>query len=81
MRFCIMAYKDSETEKFNPPFLVPMVLEDVIESIIDGAKKGSIEGAKYFTAYHLGYYDTKDASFELNKEPVKVAELSQYVQQ
>lgn len=79
MIFTVCAYYDVDIEKFNPPFLVPMSLEDTIDQVIDGVKKGNIKDAKSYLCYHLGFYDTSTAKFNLNKEPVKVLELASYV--
>lgn len=79
MKFTICAYFDIETAKYNPPFLVPFGLDECIESVIDSVKKGQLKDAEYFRMFHLGYYDTADAKFDLNDQPVLVADLTKYV--
>lgn len=79
MKYTVLAYFDKDTEKYNPPILAPMPLDDAIEGVIDGCKKGQIQHAKSFVCCHLGYYDTKTGKFELNQEPKKVVECDQYV--
>lgn len=79
MKYSIMAYYDIETEKFNPCMLFPFAAADAIESIKEGVIKGKIEGAEAFELYHLGSYDTANASFELLDRPAKVLKLADYV--
>ena len=79
MRYTVCAYYDKDTEKFNPCMLFPFDVDSVIESIKEGVIKNKIEGAGAFELFHLGFYDTANANFELNDKPVKVMDLSQYV--
>lgn len=80
MIYTMFAYRDIETEKFNPPFLVPFSIEDTIESVKDGAIKGKIESAKTFELFYLGTFDTIDAGIKL-VDPKKVLTLSDYVKE
>lgn len=79
MKYSVMAYRDKETEKFNPCMLFPFDVDSVIETVREGAIKGKIEGCEAFELFHLGFYDTANASFTLNEKPVKVLDLSQHV--
>lgn len=81
MKYTVCAYYDTETEKFNPCMLFPFPVENVIETIKEAVIKGKIEGAKDFELFHLGSYDTADASFELAGKPVKLLKLSDYVRE
>lgn len=79
MIYSVLAYKDVETEKFNPPMLFPFDIETAIETCIDGVKKGKIEGAEFFNLFALGTYNTANAKFDLLPEPKLVAKLGDYV--
>ena len=78
MKYRLMAYFDTDLEKFNPLMVVPFSLEDGIETIIDSAKKGQIPGSDKFLVYDIGSYETADGKIVLNEKPVKVADLTLY---
>lgn len=78
MIYSLLAYKDKETVKFNPPMLFPMDKDTAIENITDGVIKGKIEGAENFELYVLGTYDTITGTFKCG-EPEKVCDLAVYV--
>lgn len=79
MKYTVAAYRDKDTEHFNPPMLFPFPEESVIETIRQGAIKGKIEGCEAFELYILGTYDTATAKFELFANPKKVFNLSEFV--
>lgn len=79
MKYSVLAYRDIDLDKFNPPMLVPFSKEDAVDSVIDSCKKGKIPGAEAFELYFLGWYETSDARFELKDKPELVSVLRDYV--
>ena len=77
MILTILAYKDTELDKFQPAFLVPQQLEECIESIFDAAKKGKIEDVAHKQAFYFGTFDTLDGKFALCEKKM-VADLTSY---
>lgn len=77
MKYRVIAYFDLDLEKFNPPMLVPLSLDDTIESLIDSAKKGQIPGQDTAWAYDFGSFDS-DGTFDLLEKPAKICDLTVY---
>lgn len=81
MRCAIVAYKDTELEKFQPAFLIPQGIDEIVEAITDAAIKGKVEDCAHKELYLLGYFETTDGSFELQAKPVLALDCKSFAKE
>lgn len=74
----VIAYFDTELEKYQPAFLIPQGVDEIVEGLTDAAIKGKVDDCAHKELYLFGTFDTTDGSFKINAKPVLILDLKTF---
>lgn len=78
MKYSVATYFDTELEKYFPPFVGPVSLEEFQEAIEDAAKKKQITDCEHKKLYLIGVYDTENGKLDVFEEKKLIVDLTIY---
>lgn len=78
MKYSVATYFDTELEKYFPPFVGPVNVDEFREAIEDAAKKKQITDCEHKKLYIIGVFDTEKGKLDVFDKELLIVDLTIY---